>query len=232
LSSYGICSPILALKSPHIMVVSWGCVLSSISSSCAVAWASVMFLLFRDAVGGMYTFMTLTRWLFGSITFVNSPYSLPIVYSIAIYFFTYVIIPPLLPFRLLSSTKLYPGNVGGNAVCAIHVSYTHSISTSCFANIIYSFMNVRPRMFMLAIVTPCFIHFCMRLFMLLFLLLEPFVRFILCFSLSLGSYIYMLEAFTGGSLVGTCHARVGACPWLVLGRLLRSHPPCVSVGTI
>jgi hypothetical protein len=51
-SSGGVWSPILALKSPHIIVVSYGCVLSMISSICAVALASVMFLLFRDDVGG------------------------------------------------------------------------------------------------------------------------------------------------------------------------------------
>jgi hypothetical protein len=77
---------------------------------------------------------------------VNSPYSLPIVYSIAICFFTYVAIPPLLPFYRLSSTMLYPGISGGRAVCAIHVSCTHNISTSCSANIIYNFINVRPLM--------------------------------------------------------------------------------------
>jgi hypothetical protein len=43
------------------MVVSWGCVWSMISSSCAVAWASVIFLRLSDWVGGKYTFMTLTR---------------------------------------------------------------------------------------------------------------------------------------------------------------------------
>jgi hypothetical protein len=51
-SSSGVRLPALALKSPHMMVVSWGCVRSRISSSCVVAWVSVMPLLFRDEVGG------------------------------------------------------------------------------------------------------------------------------------------------------------------------------------
>ena len=52
-------SPIRALKSPHINVVSWGWMVSKIVSSCVVACSSVIFRLVRDVVGGMYTFTIL-----------------------------------------------------------------------------------------------------------------------------------------------------------------------------
>jgi hypothetical protein len=58
-SRSGILSPIRALKSPHIKVVSWGCTVSNTVSSCEVACISVIFLLVRDVVGGMYTFTIL-----------------------------------------------------------------------------------------------------------------------------------------------------------------------------
>jgi hypothetical protein len=66
-SNMGVYVPALALKSPHTMVVSWGWALSIMSSIRVVAWASVMFLLFRDWDGGRYMLMILARWLFGSV---------------------------------------------------------------------------------------------------------------------------------------------------------------------
>jgi hypothetical protein len=47
-SSLGVCEPVLALKFPQIMVVSWGCVWSMMSSMSAVAWVSVMARRLRD----------------------------------------------------------------------------------------------------------------------------------------------------------------------------------------
>ena len=61
--------------------------LSMMSSRREVAWASVMSRLFRDAVGGRYTFTTFILWLLGSVIFRNSPYSFPKACSIAICFF-------------------------------------------------------------------------------------------------------------------------------------------------
>jgi hypothetical protein len=52
-SSCGVSEPVLALKSPQTMVVSWGWVRSIMSSINFVAWSSVMALLFRDDAGGM-----------------------------------------------------------------------------------------------------------------------------------------------------------------------------------
>ncbi len=52
-------SPIRALKSPHINLVSWGCTVSNTVSSSVVACISGIFLLVRDVVGGMYTFTIL-----------------------------------------------------------------------------------------------------------------------------------------------------------------------------
>ena len=194
-----------------------------ISSSCAVAWASVMSLCFIYAVGGRYTFMTLTRWLFGSITLVNSPYSFPIVYSIANYFFTYVTSPPRLPFLLLSSTMLYPGIVGGIAFFASHVSCTQSMSMSCCASITYSFKKVRPRMLILATVIPWVSHFFMFVFVLCFLLRDPFVLPIILFC-CLPSLGYLLS-MGGGMWLG----RALAGPTPVLCMLWRVHSHVVAL---
>jgi len=57
-SSWGVSAPILALKSPHIMVVSCGCVWSIVSSIWDVASASVIPRRFRDAAGGRYMLTT------------------------------------------------------------------------------------------------------------------------------------------------------------------------------
>ena len=53
--------PILALKSPHTMVVSWGYWSSNMLSTWVVAWASVIFRQAKEEVGGMYTFAIFTR---------------------------------------------------------------------------------------------------------------------------------------------------------------------------
>jgi hypothetical protein len=53
--------PILALKSPHTSVISYGWILSSTVSTWVVAWVSSMFRLVSDVVGGMYIFTILIR---------------------------------------------------------------------------------------------------------------------------------------------------------------------------
>jgi len=68
-SSWGVSDPVLALKLPHIIVVSCGCVWSMVSSIWAVASASVMARRFRDVAGGKYTLTTFILWLFGSVIF-------------------------------------------------------------------------------------------------------------------------------------------------------------------
>jgi hypothetical protein len=185
-SSCGVSDPVLALKSPHMMVVSCGCVWSIMSSICAVAWSSVMSLLFRDDVGGKYTFTMLILWLFGSIILACIPYSFPFVYSIVYCFLIYIAIPPRLPFLLRSSIMLYPCIVGGIAPGAIHVSCTHSTSTSSYAKSMYNFRYVRPRIFILPTFSPCVSHVLRLECALLFLLREPFVLFIAYIFLSLG----------------------------------------------
>jgi hypothetical protein len=60
-SSLGVYDPVLALKSPQIMVVSWGWVWSIMSSMSAVAWASVMARHFKDGAGGRYMLIKLMR---------------------------------------------------------------------------------------------------------------------------------------------------------------------------
>jgi hypothetical protein len=60
-SRSGIEEPILALKSPHTSVISYGCILSSTVSTWVVAWVSSMFRLVSDVVGGMYIFTILIR---------------------------------------------------------------------------------------------------------------------------------------------------------------------------
>ena len=69
--------------------------LSMMSSRREVAWASVMSLRFRDAVGGRYTFTTFILRLFGRMTFVCRQYSFPAECSICSGFRTYVASPPL-----------------------------------------------------------------------------------------------------------------------------------------
>ena len=53
--------PILALKSPHTSVISYGWILSNTVSTWVVAWVSSMFRLVSDVVGGMYIFTILIR---------------------------------------------------------------------------------------------------------------------------------------------------------------------------
>lgn len=50
----GILFPIRVLKSPHINVVSYGCMVSSNFSISNVACVSCIFLLLSEVVGGMY----------------------------------------------------------------------------------------------------------------------------------------------------------------------------------
>ena len=58
-SIFGMVEPILALKSPHIRVVSYGYILSSTSSSWLYACISGIFRLVSDVAGGIYTFTML-----------------------------------------------------------------------------------------------------------------------------------------------------------------------------
>jgi hypothetical protein len=57
----GVPVPILALKSPHMSVTSWGCIVSIIFSSWVVAWASSIWRLVSEVAGGIYTFTMLIR---------------------------------------------------------------------------------------------------------------------------------------------------------------------------
>jgi hypothetical protein len=51
-SKVGVRSPILVLKSPHIIVLRCGCMWSSVFDIKSVAVVSYMCRFFRDAVGG------------------------------------------------------------------------------------------------------------------------------------------------------------------------------------
>jgi hypothetical protein len=81
MSNNGVRSPILALKSPHITVCSWGCICSITPSTCAMACVSVMSLRASDDVGGKYTFAMEMRSLVGKMSLVIMAYSLPYVCS-------------------------------------------------------------------------------------------------------------------------------------------------------
>ena len=87
--------PILALKSPHMNVVSWGYRVSRIVSRWSVAQVSGMFRFASDVAGGMYTLTMLTLWLLGRIILVCRPYSFPDDISSCNGFRMYVAKPPL-----------------------------------------------------------------------------------------------------------------------------------------
>jgi hypothetical protein len=130
MSRDGVCVPILALKSPQTMVVSWGCTWSSTSSSWAVACYSVMLRRAREDVGGRYTFIIFTRWLFGRTSFMCRQYSLPVWLSTCRAFRMYVARPPLAPVERRCSRRVNPFIMGGGACSAIHVSWRHRTSNS------------------------------------------------------------------------------------------------------
>ena len=73
-SSYGVKLPVRLLKSPHIIVVSYGYGKSIISSTSYVACYSVIFRNFNDDYGGIYIFIILIRILLGNNNFNNIPY--------------------------------------------------------------------------------------------------------------------------------------------------------------
>jgi hypothetical protein len=58
-SIFGLVGPILALKSPHISVLSCGWMLSNTISSWLYACSSGIFRFVSDVAGGMYTFTIL-----------------------------------------------------------------------------------------------------------------------------------------------------------------------------
>jgi hypothetical protein len=60
-SRLGLPVPILALKSPHMNVTSWGWRMSNTFSSLVVAWDSSMRRLVSEVVGGIYTLTMLIR---------------------------------------------------------------------------------------------------------------------------------------------------------------------------
>lgn len=78
-SNVGFLSLILVLKSPHIIVVSCGYILSNKSSIYSVANVSAMFRFASDAMGGRYILTTLILWLLGNVIFASIPYSFPLV---------------------------------------------------------------------------------------------------------------------------------------------------------
>jgi hypothetical protein len=124
--------PILALKSPHTNVVSWGYRVSRIVSNWFVAWVSCMFRFESDVAGGMYTLTMFILWLFGRMTLVCRPYSLPVDISSYSGFRMYVARPPLVFSGRRCSTNVNPSIAGAAAPSAIHVSYRHKMSTfSC-----------------------------------------------------------------------------------------------------
>jgi hypothetical protein len=222
-SSWGVSVPALALKLPHIIVVSWGWDRSMMSSIWAVAWASVMSLLFKDWVGGRYTFIMLTRLLFGSVSFTYWQHSFPCVCVMASYFLIYIAIPPLDPFFLRSSIRLYPASCGGIAVGAIQVSCMHKMSTSSYASRMYSFIYVSPRMFMLPTLMPFVIHVCSMEFALLLRLRDPFVLFTLLVFPSLGCAFCASCALSTGGVCSRWLGRALAGPTPVQGARMRVH---------
>jgi hypothetical protein len=225
LSSFGVCVPVLALKSPQMMVVSWGWELSIMSSMFAVASASVMFLRFRDCCGGRYTFIMFTRWLLGSVSFTYWQYSFPYDASISNYFFMYIAIPPRVPLVLLYSIRLYPAICGGIAACDIQVSYTHKMSNSIYASIMYIFRYVSPRMLILPTLTPCVIHVLRLEFSDLFLLRDPFV--LRLFADAICSFIVLF--FLQCSFCACCPFNMGGAGGIQAGRALAGPMPVLGM---
>ena len=105
-SNVGVRFPILALKSPQMIVVSWGWCWSIMSSTRVVAVSSNIFLFFREVLGGRYTFAMLILLLFGSVIFARMQYSLLFVHDISSFLCMYIAIPPLVLFFRLSSIML------------------------------------------------------------------------------------------------------------------------------
>ena len=170
--------PILALKSPHGNVISWGCSFSNTLSSREVASVSVMAQRAKDEVRGRYMLTMLTHWLFGRISLVRRQYSLPNLDSIFKDFLMYAASPPLVPCCRRCSNNVYPFIAGGSACSAIQVSYKHRTSTSRCSKIAISFRYVSPRMFILPTVIPYCTHLCIFLGSLLCLRLDPLFLFI------------------------------------------------------
>lgn len=108
----GVRFPILVLKSPHMIVLRWGCMRSSVSCIYPVASDSGMCRFFRDAVGGRYIFTTFILSLFGNLILAPMLYSFPIACSIFSDFFMYMAMPPLVPFSLRFSIRKYPSRCG------------------------------------------------------------------------------------------------------------------------
>ena len=209
------------------------------SSIFTVASASVIFLRFRDCYGGRYTFIMFTLSLLGSVSFTYWQYSFPIDVSISNYFFMYIAIPPRVPFVLLSSIRLYPAIYGGIAACDIQVSYTHKMSNSTYANIMYIFKYVSPRMLILPTLTPRVIHVFRLEFSDLFLLRDPFVLRLFSVAIYYFIVVFFLQCsfyacfpFNMGGAGGIQAGRALAGPMPVLGKLWRvnSHEEVLGVA--
>lgn len=132
-------SPILVLKSPHIMDFSCGGICSKMALTEALAVFSSICLRDNELAGGKYTLAMLTLLLSGNCTFITYAYSFPSSLINFSLFLTYMAIPPLFPESLLCSLSIYPGIDGARAVEEIHISCKHRMSKSDFTNIKYNF---------------------------------------------------------------------------------------------
>ena len=88
------------------------------------------------------------------------------------------------------------------------------MSASTWASTVYILWYVSPLIFMLAICSPCVIHFLTKGFLYLFLLLDPFYLFWLLFLLEYCSGCLLL--FRIGCSCGSGEAGAGrGCRWML-----------------
>ena len=110
-------------------------------------------------------------------------YSFPTCLNTWMPFFTKIAIPPRFPLSLRCSKTWDPGISSLTADFISHVSYRQSTSNVCVPNSMYTFSKLIPATFWLPIDIPDFSHLWILSCFFFLACLDPFVRFVLYFSL-------------------------------------------------